>query len=40
MEFLRAECEEMKRREKTYMETCQRDSDVKVQVGGSSVVGT
>ena len=40
VEFLRAECEEMKRREKTYMETCQRDSDVKVQVGSSSVVET
>ena len=30
--YLRNECEDMKRREQTYMEACQRDADMKVQV--------
>ena len=32
VEFLRAECDEMKRREKMYMDKCKVDSDCKVQV--------
>ena len=31
MEYLRNECEEMRRREKTYMEACKRDTERKVQ---------
>lgn len=31
VEYLRNECEEMRRREKTYMEACKRDTDRKVQ---------
>ena len=31
MEYLRSECEEMRRREKTYMEACQRETEFKVQ---------
>ena len=30
--MLRTECDAMKQREKQYMEQCQRDSDVKIQV--------
>lgn len=31
MEFLRTEGEELRRREKTYMEACQHDSEMRIQ---------
>ena len=31
MEFLRTEGEELRRREKTYMEACQHDSEIRIQ---------
>ena len=30
--MMRVECDEMKRREKQYMEQCQRDAEIKIQV--------
>ena len=30
--MMRVECEEMKRREKQYMEQCQREAEIKIQV--------
>ena len=31
VEYLRSECEDLKRREATYMEACQRDTELRVQ---------
>ena len=30
--MMRVECDEMKRREKQYMEQCQHDAEIKIQV--------
>ncbi len=32
LEMMRVECDEMRRREKQYMEQCEREADLKIQV--------